>query len=135
MDKRGEGGYHEFPGKMFCLTVPKKFVGEPFDVSENLGYRKILCIIGGVTFFRRKFLVSQCQKTSWGTLLCFKDFLVWKKMDERGGYHDFRAKCFCLTVPKKFVGEPFCVSKEFWYRNFSSRGVGKLHGFVKNFFI
>ena len=34
--------------------------GHPFNVSENLGYRKILCIIGGITFFRRKFLVSQC---------------------------------------------------------------------------
>ena len=22
----------------------------------------------------------------------------------------------CLTVPKNFVGEPFCVSQNFWYR-------------------
>ena len=28
----GEGGreYHDFPSKIFCLTVPKNFVGEPF---------------------------------------------------------------------------------------------------------
>ena len=26
------------------------------------------------------------------------------------GYHDFRLKIFCLTVPKNFVGEPFSVS-------------------------
>ena len=28
---------------MFCLTIPKNFVGEPFGVSENFWYRKILC--------------------------------------------------------------------------------------------
>ena len=33
-------------------------------------------------------------------------------MDERGEYHDFLSKLFCLTVPKNFdfVGEPFSVS-------------------------
>ena len=36
-------------------------------------------------------------------------------------------------MPIKFVGEPFCVSKEFWYRKFSSKGGGKLHGFVEKF--
>ena len=34
--------YHDFPLKIFCLTVPKKFVGEPFCVSENVWFRKIL---------------------------------------------------------------------------------------------
>ena len=28
-------GYHDFPLKKFCLTVPKNFVEEPFCVSEN----------------------------------------------------------------------------------------------------
>ena len=32
------------------------------------------------------------------------------------GYHDFSLKNFCLTVPKNFVEEPFCVSENFWYR-------------------
>ena len=31
-------------------------------------------------------------------------------------YHDFPLKNFCLTVPKNFVEEPFCVSENFWYR-------------------
>ena len=31
----------------FCLTVPKNFVDEPFCVSENLWYRKMLGIRGG----------------------------------------------------------------------------------------
>ena len=54
-------GYHNFPSKIFCLSA-EKFPGHPFNVSENLGYRKILCIIGGITIFRRKFFVSQCRK-------------------------------------------------------------------------
>ena len=32
------------------------------------------------------------------------------------GYHDFPLKNFCLTSPKNFVEEPFCVSENFWYR-------------------
>ena len=35
------------------------------------------------------------------------------------GYHDFPLENFCLTVPENFVGEPFCVSQNFWYRKFS----------------
>ena len=31
-------GYHYFPLKFFCLTVPKNFVEEPFCVSESIGY-------------------------------------------------------------------------------------------------
>ena len=40
------GGYHGFPSNLFCLTVPKNLVGEPFGVSENFWYRKILCFRG-----------------------------------------------------------------------------------------
>ena len=36
----------------------EKFRGHSFNVSENLGYQKILCIIGGITIFPRKFFVS-----------------------------------------------------------------------------
>ena len=57
MDEKG-GGYHVFPSKIFGLSA-EKFRGHPFNVSEKLGYRKILCIIGGITFFQRKFFVSQ----------------------------------------------------------------------------
>ena len=30
--------------------------------------------------------------------------------------HSFPSKICCLTVPKNFVGEPFCVSENSWYR-------------------
>ena len=75
MDKGG-GGYHVFPSEVFCLTVPKKFVGvvgEPFGVSENLGYRKILCIRGisrfsvrGVARFSVDYFMSHSTETFVG---------------------------------------------------------------------
>ena len=78
---------------------------------------------GGVSLFCRNVPVSQdrnkkCRK---GTLLCSRKFLVWKKMfmGKRGwgggDYHVFRRIFFWLTVSKKFAGEPFSVSKGFWY--------------------
>ena len=39
MDKRG-GDYQDFPSKIFCLTVPKIFVGEPLSVSLISGTEK-----------------------------------------------------------------------------------------------
>ena len=40
MDKGG-GEYEDFPSKIFCLAVPKIFVGEPFSVSLISGIEKI----------------------------------------------------------------------------------------------
>ena len=88
--------YHDFPSKIFCLTVPINFVGESFNVSENLGSRKTLCII------RR--------------------------------YHDFPSKIFCLTVPINFAEEHFGVS--FFvsqYRKISLRNTSVFPGTVETF--
>ena len=57
MDKRGGGGgevsrYQDFPSKVFCMTVPKIFVGEPFSVSLFSGVEKIRASEGYVTIFR-----------------------------------------------------------------------------------
>ena len=63
MDNRGVGGkYQDFPSKVFCLTVPKNFVGEPFNVSLISGVEKICASEGYVTIFGRFFFVSQCRK-------------------------------------------------------------------------
>ena len=41
MDKRGGGAeYHDFPSKVFCLTLPKVFVGESFSASLISGIEK-----------------------------------------------------------------------------------------------
>ena len=51
------------------------------------------------------------EKFRKGMLLFLRKFLVSKSfMDEKGGYHVFPSKIFCLPVPKNFVKEPFSVS-------------------------
>ena len=81
----------------FWSHSAEKFRGHPFNVSENLGYRKISCIIGGITFFRLKvlcrtvpknylretFFVSQCfwyqrkivDKRMWDSRFSVDNFL------------------------------------------------------------
>ena len=66
-------GYHDFPLKNFCLTVPKNIVEEPFCVSENLWYRKMLGIRegAGITIFRQNCLSHSTETFRRGTLLCY----------------------------------------------------------------
>ena len=81
MDKRGGGreeGVSRFSVENFLSHSAKLFRGHPFSVSENLGYRKILCITGGITFFRRIMMVSQCGKISRASLQNFRKFGVSK---------------------------------------------------------
>ncbi len=66
MEKKA-GEYQDFPSKIFCLTVPKIFVGEPFkpfSVSLISGIEKIYASEGYVTIFRPKCFVSQHRNIS-----------------------------------------------------------------------
>ena len=53
-----EGEEQGFLWKIFHLTVPKKFVGEPFRVSLISGIEKFYASEGYVTIFCRNFFVS-----------------------------------------------------------------------------
>ena len=121
--------YHDFPLKNLCLTVPKNSAEEPFCVSENFWYRKMLGIRegAGITIFLQNCFIP--------SVLCFRKLPLAKKfMDKREGeVSRFPLKIFCLTVPKKFVGEPFRVSlirvsKNFMLKRLMSR-------FFVNFFV
>ena len=63
------GEYQNFPSKIFCLTVPKNFVGEPFSVSLNSGIEKFYSSDGYVTIFCRFFLPHSAEKLRRGTFL------------------------------------------------------------------
>ena len=80
--------------------MDEKFRGHPFNVSENLGYRTILSIIGGITIFRRKFFVSQCRKISWEFLQCLRKFGVSKNFMHNRGITSFRRKFFVSQCRK-----------------------------------
>ena len=66
-----EKGVLHLSVEIFWPHSAEKFRGHSFNVSENLGYRKTLCIIGGITIFRLKFFLSQCRKTSYRNPLVF----------------------------------------------------------------
>ena len=108
-------GVSRFPVGKFWSHSAEKFGGHPFNVSENLGYRKILCIN---TIFRRKFFVSQCRKLSWASVQCFRKFRVSKNFMLNRGYHIFPSKFFCLTVPKNFMGISSMSQKKVGIENF-----------------
>ena len=61
--------FPNFLSIVFCHTVSKNSVGEPFWVSKTFGYRKILCTGegggegGGIKIFFQKNL-SCCRKIS-----------------------------------------------------------------------
>ena len=66
----GRGKYQDFPSKVFCLTVPKKIVGEPFSVSLFSGVEKVYASEGFVTTFRRISLSRSAETFRRRTLLC-----------------------------------------------------------------
>ena len=87
-------------------------------------------------FSVEKFLSHSPEKIRRGTFLCLRKSLISKNVGDKrgGGYHDFPSKLFCLTVPKNFLGEPFGVSENYWYRKFLCfRGL--CHDFLSIFFV
>ena len=64
---------------------------------------------GGITFCRRKFLVSHRQKTSSGNHSMFQEDSAMRKiMDKKRGTPFFPSEINCLRVPKKCGGTLRC---------------------------
>ena len=133
MQKRG---YHDFSFKIFCLTVPKNFVGEHFGVSKNFGYRKILCIReGGITFLRRKLLSHSTKKIRWGTLRCFiKSRVLQNFMHKKGISLNSVEKFLSHSADKIRRKILLCFERILVSKIFKQRR-GKLLGFDEIFFI
>ena len=109
-------GYHDFPSKIFCLTVPKNFVGDPVFVPQSFRYRKNLWIrgTGGVSGFSvDTFLYHKAEKFHRGNSRCFTEFLVSKKlMEKRGLVSGFPVENFLSHGAEKFLrGTLLCFTK------------------------
>ena len=105
-------GYHDFPSKFFCPTVPKNFVREQFCVSKKFWYRRFSCIGGGHHGLVENFLFHSAKKIRRGTLLCIRNFLEWKK-----NYGHAR----CITI-----------SSNFYFSQYPNSSKGKTSWFQKN---
>ena len=83
-------GVSRFSGENFWSHSAEKSRGHPFNVSENLGYRKILCLIGGITIFRRIFLSHSVENHRKGALQCFTNFGPQKmlRINRKNIWHD-----------------------------------------------
>ena len=110
----GRGGYHVFPSKIFCLTVPKNFrrgtllYFRKFLVSKNFMHNRGG---GGITIFRRNFFCLTVPKNFVEEPVCVSEnFGCRKTLCLRGESHDFLKKKCCLAVPKSFVEESFSAS-------------------------
>ena len=114
----GCGEYQDFPSKLLCLAVPKKFVGQPFSVLLTSGIEKVCASEGYVTILRRKFFVPQYRNILKGTLLCcVSEKFCQRKclwISGRGKYQDFPSKLLCPTVPKHFERNPSVL----FFKNF-----------------
>ena len=75
-----KGGVSHFSVEKIWSHSAEKTRGHLFNVSKIFGYRKTLCIIRVLTFFRQKFSVSKCRKFSYAFLQCFRKTCVSKKL-------------------------------------------------------
>ena len=132
----------DFLSKISCLRVPKNFVEEPFCVSGNLWYRKMLGIRGGkggrITTSVEKFLSHSAETfrrggESFNVSLISGIEKVWIR-GGGGSIKILRRKIFCLTVPKNFIGEPFSVSLISGTEKVWIRGGGEYQDFPSKIF-
>ena len=85
---------------------------------------------GGVSQFSFDYFMSHSTKTFVGAPLSVSLTLGIEKVYAQSSYHYFLSEFFCLTVPKNFVREFFCVSENSWYPiNLWIRGV-EVRGFT-----
>ena len=98
---------------MFCLAVPKNFVGEYFPVEIFSGTEKLWIKGGGAGVSRfavESFLSHSAEIFRRGIPYCCSNFGYRKSLDKKGvEYQNFPSKVFCLTMPEIFAGEPFCA--------------------------
>ena len=108
MDERG-GEYQDFPSKIICLTVPKIFVGEPFNVSLIAGTEKVWIRGGGGVsrFSVAKFLSHRAENFPVGILYCCNIFGYRESLDKRGGASRFCVENFLSHSAEKFRRRTF----------------------------
>ena len=102
----------------------KNFVGEQFGVSDNFGYRKSFLHEKRISRLSvENFLSQRTKKLRNGSLLCFRNFLVWRKfMDKRWrGASRFSVENFLFHSAKKFRERTLQFFRKFWYRSFLHR--------------
>ena len=119
-----------FSVKIFCLTVPKKFVREPFCVSKKMVPKIFMHRRRGHYVFVENFLIQRTEKFCKGSLLFQKFSGVDKSLCVTDGWGGGGVSHF--SVEKNRVSKSFMpqnsVGKNLWIRN------GGYYSFPSKFF-
>ena len=135
-------GCHDFRSKIFCRTVRKFFLEEPFCASEKISYRKNLWIKGGrgIWRFSVEKLLSQITEKFRGESFYVSEQFWYRKriwISRRGSVTIFSRKFLSHSTEKLRRGtELFCVSKNFRYHTILwISGGGSITIFRRNCFV
>ena len=119
---RGLG--HDFPSKIFFLTVPKNFVGEPFCAvfQKKSGSEKVYGEAGGsIKISVENFLSHSAEKIRRGNFLCcVSENFWWRKslwIKGRGKYQGFIRKFYVSQCRNFLYGTPSVMC----FRNYPAR--------------
>ena len=131
-------GFHYFLLIIFCLTVSKNFVGEPFRVSGKVGYRKNLRIRWGYHCFLLLVCCPTESKKFVGEHVCVSENFGYRNFflhNRRGVYHDFLSKSVSHSTEKHRRGNLLCFGKKLISRSFMDKwGEERLSRFQSNVF-
>ena len=130
LDKKGR--YQDFRSKIFCLTVPKNFVGAAFTVASISVTEKVWRRGGGQQDFTSKIFCLTVPKVFVGESFTVAVISGTGKVWIRRGVSRFSVE-ICLTVPKNFVGEAFTVASISVTGKFWRRGGGGIKILRQNF--
>ena len=128
--------YHDFPSKICCL---KKFVEEPFCVSENFGQRKILSILKGYNYSQLRFFCLRVPIKFVGERFCVSRKSGVKFFMHRGGASRFCWKFFVSQDWNKKLRKENLLSFRsllVWKKIIDKRGEVRASQFsIGNFFV
>ena len=111
-------------GNFFSHGAENFREGNHSSFQKNSGMEEAYAEGEDITLSVETFFLTVPKNFVGGIIQGFRNIRAWKILCRRWGYHYFPLKTFYLTLPNKIVGNPFCVSKEMWYRKFSCIGVG-----------
>ncbi len=107
------GEHQDFPPKIFLSHNAEYFVGQPLcAMFQKLSGSERFLDKGGLSSFSvEKIFSHSAEIFRRGIFYCFINFRYRKMLGikERGEHQDFLSKIISLTVPKNFVGQPFCA--------------------------
>ena len=93
-------GVSRFSAENFWSHCAVEFRGHPFNASENLGYRKILCIIGVSQVSVENFLSQSAEKFRGHSFNVSENLGYRKILCVIGGITSFRGKFFVSQCRK-----------------------------------